>query len=458
MGSLAGLLNARGIHVTGSDENLYPPMSTALARWGIPVHDRFSAEHVLAGPPDLVVIGNAVGPTNVEARAAIDEGLNHVSFPDALYELAIAGKHSVVVAGTHGKTTTTNLVASLLQKTDRDPSLLVGGFSHDFDGSFREGEGEHFVVEGDEYDTAFFDKTPKFFHYGARTLVITSVEFDHADIYRNLEHVKDAFRKVVKRVPRDGTIVAAVDHEGVRDVVKNAPCSVAGYGLHERGAPSWRAASIAAGPDGTSFDVLRDGSEEARVTLPLYGDFNVENALGALATVASLGVPVAEAAAALASYRGVKRRQELRGEVRGVAVVDDFAHHPTAVRAAIAGLRARYPDRRLIAVFEPRTNTGRRAVFQEDYARSFDAAARVVVSVVPDAPIYSATGEVTARFSSRRLAAAVEARGVPAAALAGSDAIVDHLAALCAPGDVVLVMSNGDFGNIWQKLLDALPR
>jgi UDP-N-acetylmuramate: L-alanyl-gamma-D-glutamyl-meso-diaminopimelate ligase len=458
MGSLAGLLHARGVHVTGSDQNLYPPMSTALASWGIPVHEGFAAEHVLEGRPDLVVIGNAVGPTNVEARTAIDEGLNHLSFPDALYQLAIAGKHSVVVSGTHGKTTTTNMVAALLEAAGRDPSLLVGGFSYDFDGSFREGQGEHFVVEGDEYDTAFFDKTPKFLHYGARTLIITSVEFDHADIYRDLEHVKDAFRKVVSLMPPDGTIVAAADHEGVRDVVTHAPCPVVGYGLREDGGAAWRAASIAVGPDGTSFDVLRNGRAEARVTAPFFGDFNVENALGALATVATLGVPVAKGAAALAGHRGVKRRQELRGEERGVAVIDDFAHHPTAVRSAIAGLRAGYPERRLVAVFEPRTNTSRRAVFQEDYARSFDGADRVVVSVVPDAPIYSATGEVTERFSAGKLAAALEARGVPAAAVDGVDAIVDHLAAICAPGDVVLVMSNGDFGNVWQKLLAALRR
>jgi UDP-N-acetylmuramate: L-alanyl-gamma-D-glutamyl-meso-diaminopimelate ligase len=456
MGSLAGLLRARGLTVTGSDENLYPPMSTALESWGIPVRDGFAADHVLVAKPDLVVIGNAVGPTNVEARAAIDGGLHYLSFPDALYQLAIADKHSVVVSGTHGKTTTTNLLAFLLKATGRDPSLLVGGFSHDFDGSFCEGQGAHFVVEGDEYDTAFFDKTPKFLHYGARTLVVTSVEFDHADIYRDLEHVKGAFRKVVEGVPAGGTIVAAVDHEGVRDVVQRAHCPVVGYGVRDAGDPDWRAASISAGPTGTSFDVVRNGRVEARVALPLYGDFNVENALGALAAVASLGVPVAEASAALAGYRGVKRRQELRGEERGVVVIDDFAHHPTAVRAVIAGLRAQYPERRLIAVFEPRTNTSRRAVFQNDYAKAFDAADHLVVSSVSDAPLYSATGEVTVRFSPQQLAADVAARGVSAEAQAGVDAIVERLIALCAPGDVVLVMSNGDFGNIWQKLLTAL--
>jgi UDP-N-acetylmuramate: L-alanyl-gamma-D-glutamyl-meso-diaminopimelate ligase len=454
MGALAGLLKARGIHVTGSDEHCYPPMSTALADWGIPVHDHFAPEHVLDGPPDLVVIGNAVGPTNLEARTAIDEGLHYLSFPDALHHLAIEGKHSVVVSGTHGKTTTTNMIAALLQATGRDPSLLVGGYSHDFEGSFREGQGEHFVVEGDEYDTAFFDKTPKFLHYGARTLVITSVEFDHADIYRDLDHVKQAFRKLVASMPADGTIVAAVDHEGVRDVVADARCRVIGVGLRDRAA--WRAGAVAAGPDGTRFEVTAPGEAPVAVTIPLYGVFNVENALAALAAVGVLGVPLAEAAEAFPRYRGVKRRQEIRGEAAGVVVVDDFAHHPTAVAAAIGGLRARFGGRRLVAVFEPRTNTSRRAIFQEAYASAFDDADAVVVSVVPDTPIYSATGEVREKFSAQRLAEDVTRRGVPAVAIDGVDAIVDHLVATRRSGDVVLVMSNGAFGGIWQKLLAAL--
>jgi len=454
MGSLAGLLKARGI--TGSDENLYPPMSTALAGWGIKPYDRFAAEHVLAGPPDLVVIGNVVGPDNVEARTAIDEGLPYLSFPDALYEHAIAGKHSVVVSGTHGKTTTTSLVASILLATGRDPSLLVGGYAHDFDGSFREASGEHFVVEGDEYDTAFFDKTPKFLHYGARTLLVTSVEFDHADIYRDLEHVKQAFRSVVAGLPADGTLVAAVNHAGVRDVIAESPCRAVGYGLTEVGDPAWRAVDITPGPTGTTFRVLGQGVSSVTITIPMHGDFNVENALGAFAATVSLGVPADDAAAALAGFRGIKRRQELRGVERGVSVIDDFAHHPTAVRAAVGGLRARFPEQRLIAVFEPRTNTSRRAVFQSDYAQSFDAVDHLVVSIVPDAPIYSATGEVTELFSSEDLAADVRGRGVESIALDGVPAIVDHLVGHCEPGDVVLVMSNGGFDDIWSKLLDAL--
>ncbi len=456
MGSLAGLLHARGLRVTGSDDALYPPMSTALERWGIPVQAGFRAEHVLDDPPDLVVIGNAVRPDNPEARAAIDEGLSYLSFPDALHRLAITGRHSVVVTGTHGKTTTTSLVSWLLQGTGRDPSLLVGGYSFDFDGSFREGNGEHFVVEGDEYDTAFFDKTPKFLHYGARTAILTSVEFDHADIYRDLDHVKESFRKLVRGLPEDGTLVAAVNHAGVRDVLGGARCRLVGYGLLADGEPEWRAEGLEADAEGTAFTVTRLGEEAARARVALHGRCNVENALGALATVVTLGVPLGEAVAALARFRGVKRRQEVRGEAGGVLVVDDFAHHPTAVRGTLEALRARFPERRLVAVFEPRTNTSRRAVFQQAYAEAFGDADRVVVSVPPAGSVYSATGEVTEFFSAQQLARELAERGGDAVALDGPDAIVPHLVDTCREGDVVVVMSNGDFGGIWGRLLEAL--
>ena len=460
MGSLAGLLHARGLDVTGSDDALYPPMSDAIARWGIRVNDGFRAEHVLARQPDLVVIGNAVRPDNPEARAAIDEGLNVLSFPDALYRLAIEGRHSVVVSGTHGKTTTTNLVASLLLGAGRDPSLLMGGISLDFDGSFREGAGDHFVVEGDEYDTVFFDKTPKFLHYHPRTLVLTSVEFDHADIYRDLDHVKQAFRTLVSQMPPDGRIVAAVDHEGVCDVLRDAVCEVVGYGVDADGGAHWRAADLSPAPGarGTEFDVVRGGETVARARLPFFGRFNVENALGALACCDVLDVPLEAAVSALAHVKGVKRRQEIRGEARGVTVVDDFAHHPTAVAGSIGSLRARFADRRLVAVFEPRTNTSRRATFQRDYVDALEAADRVVISEVPDAPIYSATGPVTEFFSASQLAADLRERGTDAAALDGVEAIVAKLADECREGDVVLVMSNGSFGGIWERLLEALAR
>ena len=459
MGSLAGLLKARGIEVTGSDRALYPPMSTALAGWGIPVHEGFRAENVLAHRPDLVVIGNAVRADNPEARAAIEAGIPYRSFSDALYELAMAGKHSLAVTGTHGKTTTTALCAWLLYATGRDPSFLVGGISLDFEGSFREGEGEHFVVEGDEYDTAFFDKTPKFLHYHPRTLIVTSVEFDHADIYRDLEHVKSAFRKLVAGMPPDGIVVAAWDHANVREVVAGAPCPIVRYGTDEeplRLERDWLASSLAGDARGTHFALSAPGHEPRSVHLPLFGRFNVENALAALAALQHLGVPVAESAEQLSGFRGVKRRQELRGEARGVLVIDDFAHHPTAVRATLEAVRARCPGRRLVAVFEPRSNTSRRRTFQEDYVEALSTADHVVVLEVPDEPIYSATGEVTELFSAPELCRALVSRGTTAHSFSSVEAIVSHLVGEHREGDVALVMSNGAFGNIWEKLLAAL--
>jgi UDP-N-acetylmuramate: L-alanyl-gamma-D-glutamyl-meso-diaminopimelate ligase len=456
MGSLAGLLKARGLEVTGSDENVYPPMSTSLERWGIPVVQGFRPENVLEHRPDLVVIGNAVRPSNPEARAVIESGIPYRSFPDALYEIAMPGKHPVVIAGTHGKTTTTSLVAWLLAATGNDPSLLVGGIAANFDGSFRLGEGPHFVVEGDEYDTAFFDKTPKFLHYGAQTLLISSVEFDHADIYRDLDHVKEAFRTLVSRLPASGTLVAATSHAGVADVVDKAPCRLVSYRVGESEGPGFAADSLEAGPEGTRFRLRVDGVDVATVLLPMHGRHNVENAVGALAVVASLGVPLADAVAALPGFRGVKRRQEVRGEVNGITVIDDFAHHPTAVRETVAGLRERHRGRRLVSIFEPRTNTSRRRVFQADYARAFDGSDCVIVARVADAPIYSATGEVTERFSADELVGDLQARGLDAMALDGPDAIVEHLVRFAKPGDVLLVMSNGAFGNIWEKLLARL--
>jgi UDP-N-acetylmuramate: L-alanyl-gamma-D-glutamyl-meso-diaminopimelate ligase len=462
MGSLAGLLKARGIEVSGSDENLYPPMSTALERWGISVFQGFAPEHVQLRRPDLIVIGNAVRPTNPEAQAALQSGVRCLSFPDALYELAIAGKHSVVVAGTHGKTTTTSLVATLLLETGRDPSLLVGGIAENFGGSFREGKGPHFVVEGDEYDTAFFDKTPKFLHYGARTAVITSVEFDHADIYRDLDHVKQAFRALVARMPKDGTLVAAIHHAGVRDVIEKPPCRVVPYGVDDAGKGGegprvgFRASALEVTPQGTRFLIARDGTPLGSALVPLDGRHNVENAMAAIAVVDALGVPPAEAIAALPAFRGVKRRQEVRGEVRGIVVLDDFAHHPTAVRETVAAVRARYRGRRVVAVFEPRTNTSRRKVFQADYATAFDGADLVVIAAVPDVPLYSATGDVTERFSAEELVRDLVSRGTPARAIEGTDPIVDWLCGELAPGDVVLAMSNGAFGGFWDKLLSKL--
>ncbi len=467
MGALAGLLAARGLEVTGSDENVYPPMSDALAGLGIPVSIGFAAEHVSRRRPDLIVIGNAVRATNPEAEAALASGVRCLSFPDALRELAIDGKHSIVIAGTHGKTTTTSLVATLLIETGCDPSVLVGGISANLAGSFRDGRGAHFVVEGDEYDTAFFDKTPKFLHYAARTAVVTGVEFDHADIYRDLDHVKQAFCALVSGLPGDGVLVAC-DAPNVREVTRDARCRVCWYAVKpdsaaEDPAADWIADALEADARGTRFRVrVRERASGPPVDrgvafLPAHGAHNVANALAALAVAEqAAGVSTSRSMPALARFAGVKRRQEVRGVVRGVTVIDDFAHHPTAVRETIAAVRAQYPGRRLIAVFEPRTNTSRRRVFQRAYAESFDGVARAVIAVVPDTPIYSATGEVTERFSAAELVEDLRARGLDADAIDGADAIAGRLARELRAGDVVLAMSNGAFGGFWEMLLARL--
>ncbi len=310
------------------------------------------------------------------------------------------------------------------------------------------------MVEGDEYDTAFFDKTPKFLHYGAETCVITSIEFDHADIYRDLAHVRGEFEKLVAGLPASGLLIAAAGVPAIDAVARSARCPVLRYAVEAEAELAAR--GLLAGPEGTRFDVVVGGAVAARALLPAWGRHNVANALAALAVARARGVELARAAALLARYRGVKRRQEVRGEVAGVTVIDDFGHHPTAVRETLAALAARYPGRRLIAVMEPRSNTSRRAVFQEEYARSFAGAARAVIARVPDAPIYSAFGDDAPRLSADRLAADLEARGIPAVACGDVDAIVAHLAEVCAPGDVVVTLSNGGFGGIWEKLLTRL--
>ena len=461
MGSLAGLLKARGLKITGSDRALYPPMSTALADWGIEVLEGFSAANVLTARPDLVVIGNAVRGDNPEALAAIDSGLPYRSFADALYELAIASKHCVTVAGTHGKTTTTSLCAYLLHATGREPSFLVGGIARDFESPFREGSGAHFVVEGDEYDTAFFDKTPKFLHYHPQTLIITSVEFDHADIYQDLAAVKTVFRQLVGTMPLGGTIIASWNHPDVREVVSNSPCRVLRYGVEDSEAGGaedfdFLARRIEADEQGTSFILQSPHAADREVRLPLYGRFNVENAVAALAAAWVLDVRVEESVAALTAFQGVKRRQEVRGCRRGVIVIDDFAHHPTAVRGSIEALRSRYPSGRLLAVFEPRSNTSRRKLFQREYADALKGADVVLVQEVPDEPIYSATGEVSEFFSASELVGALATDGCKASSFSSVEAIVAGVAEIAREGDIVLVMSNGAFGNIWEKLLDAL--
>ena len=452
MGSLACMLADRGFRVTGSDTDAYPPMSDQLRAASIEVQKGFAPEHVLSDRPDLVVIGNAVRRDNPEARAAIDGGLAYVSFCDAIHHFFLRGKHSVVITGTHGKTTTTSIVAWMLTHAGRDPSALIGGVFENFAGSFRLGEGPEFVIEGDEYDTAFFDKTPKFLHYDARTLLVTSVEFDHADIYSSLEQIQDAFRTLIAGIPAEGVIIAASDADTVRAVLTGAKARVESYGF--RDGAVWRVSDVAFDPEGTQFTVWRHDERVARVRMPMHGRHNVENVLGAIAVCASLGLEPEAAARAMPEFHGVKRRQELRGEAGGMAVIDDFAHHPTAVRETIAAIRSRYPERKLWAILEPRTNTSRRRFFENDFADALATADEVILAGV----FRSDALPDDERMRPEKVIERIRAAGKKASYLAEVDEIIEHLARNRTGRDVALVMSNGGFGGIWDRLLARLKQ
>jgi len=447
MGAFAGMLQQAGFEVSGSDSGIYPPMSTQLEKLGIPLMDGYRAKN-LDHRPDLVVVGNAITRVNPEAQALLQSDLDYTSFPEALADLFLASRHPVVVTGTHGKTTTSALLAWCLQHAGRDPGYLVGGVMKNLDGSFRVGaEGAPFVIEGDEYDTAFFEKTPKFLHYRARTAILTSVEFDHADIYEDLDRIEREFTAFVRGLPEDGLLVVCPDGEAVdRVLLKAAPrCRVWSYG--ERG--TWTGEVLGTGPHGMDFAVLERGEVRVRARCQLVGHHNLLNLVAVTAVLLSLGLEPDEIAASLAAFDGIRRRQEVFAEVEGITLIDDFAHHPTAVRETLAATRLRFGDRRLWAVFEPRTNTTRRDIFQQEYAEAFGAADRVLLAPV-DHPEKAPEGH---RMDIPRLARDL---GDEALDLPGVDEIIGTLAAECVAGDVVLIMSNGAFGGIYDKLPAAL--
>jgi len=455
MGSFAGMLKAAGYEVTGSDENVYPPMSTQLERWGIEALTPYAAENLDRARPDLVVVGNVVRAVNPEAVAMRERGLAHVSFPAALGEAFIGPRHGVVVVGTHGKTTTSAMMGALLHHAGRDPSFLVGGVTRDFDSNYRLGKGPHFVVEGDEYDTAYFDKGPKFLHYRPRTAIFTSCELDHADIYRDETHYESAFEKFVDLLPADGFLAACASYESVLRIARRARAPVETYAVDRPGA-DWEARGLSLGADGARFTLARKGRALADVHLPVGGAHNVENALGVAAAATALGLSPAEIAAGLAAFRGVKRRQEVRGTAGGVVVIDDFAHHPRAVEKTLAAIQATYPGARLLAAFEPRSNTSRRNLHQPLYASPATWAAAAEVFILRPAP----TDRVpeAERLDLDAVTSALSAAGKPARAFATVDEMVPAIAGAARPGDVVVAMSNGAFGGIWGKVLEALGR
>jgi UDP-N-acetylmuramate: L-alanyl-gamma-D-glutamyl-meso-diaminopimelate ligase len=452
MGAFAGMLKAAGYVVTGSDENVYPPMSDMLRAWGIEVFTPYAAENLDRVNPELAIIGNVIRRANPEATAVRERGIPQMSFPAAFGSLIAAGKHSVVIVGTHGKTTTAALLAHVLVEAGRDPTFLVGGVTGNYGGNFRLGNGDIVVVEGDEYDTAYFDKGPKFLHYRARTALLTSIEFDHADIYKDLAHYESAFAGFCRTLPVDGWLGVSASYPGAVALARAhslAPVMTYGAGT---AAAEYKAEDATFGAEGALFRIRGPGGEIADLLLPMSGYHNVENATGVYAAARQLGVSPSGVARGFAGFKGVKRRQEPRGEIGGVLVIDDFAHHPTAVRGTILGIRQRYPTRRLWAVFEPRSNTSRRNIHQAEYAAAFDRADVVTIrlpephdKVPPDQQL-----DVPA------IVEALRARGIAATTSGEVAELVQIVSRGARPGDVILVMSNGAFGGFIPSLLSSL--
>jgi UDP-N-acetylmuramate: L-alanyl-gamma-D-glutamyl-meso-diaminopimelate ligase len=449
MGALAGMLQDAGYTITGSDTAVYPPMSDYLAGLGIRVMTGYNASN-LDHKPDLVVVGNVIRSSYPEAEALLASEIPYCSLPQLLGAAFLERAHSVAIAGTHGKTTTTAITAWLLDSAGQAPGFLIGGVAKNFDRTARAGAGEVFVIEGDEYDTAFFDKRPKFLHYRPNTVILTSVEFDHADIYTDLDHVKRSFRELMALMPEDGTLIVRWDDPGARDVSAEARCQVWRYGPGQ----DWdgRIESVDTERGTMRFTVLRDGKPLGTFTSMLVGEHNLYNQVAAAAAATARGATPAQLAAGFESFLGIKRRQEVIGEVAGITVIDDFAHHPTAVDVTLKALRQRFGERRMWAVWEPRSATSRRATFQGAYAEAFSAADQVVVAQ----PFDQSRIPEAERFSSDRLVADLADRGHEAVALPGAEAIAATVATRAHPHDVIAVLSNGGFDGLHGKLLAQL--
>jgi UDP-N-acetylmuramate: L-alanyl-gamma-D-glutamyl-meso-diaminopimelate ligase len=454
MASLAGMLQARGHHVTGSDLNVYPPMSTMLEQLGIHVSHGYNREH-LTPAPDCVIVGNAIPRGNPEVEEALKRKLLYRSQAEVVKEEFIRGRHSLAVAGTHGKTTTTSIAAWVMDQGELNPSFLIGGVAQNFGSSFRVTDSDYFIIEADEYDTAYFDKGPKFMHYLPELAIVNNIEFDHADIYRDLDAVKLAFRRFMNLVPENGRLIAGWDSPNVRAVVESF-----GEKLFTRletfgtdASAKWQVRNAEFGEGLSRFEVFCENQAWGEFQTPLVGEFNLLNCLAVIVAADAWGVSKEKIQGALASFQNVKRRAEVRGEEQGVLVIDDFAHHPTAVRETLRALRARYRDRRLIAVFEPRSWSSRLAVFQDDYANAFASADYVVIASVFDSDKVTEKGRA---LDTRALIDAISQQGKPAFALPDAAQIVTHLVPELRQGDVVAIMSNGGFGGIHERILSAL--
>jgi UDP-N-acetylmuramate: L-alanyl-gamma-D-glutamyl-meso-diaminopimelate ligase len=451
MATLAAMLKRKGFDVRGSDQDVYPPMSEFLAGEGIPVMVGYRPDHITSDI-DIVVVGNAISRGNAELEEVLDRKIRYCSLPEAIREYFLWGARSIVIAGTHGKTTTTSVAGWLLTHGDADPTVLVGGIARNFGdsgSSYRIGQGRDFVIEGDEYDSAFFDKTAKFLKYLPDIAVVNNVEFDHADIYADFDAVKLAFRRLVNLVPRKGLLLVGADSQAARDLIPAAVSPVQTFGTGED--VEWQAHDLESAGDRTVFRVRRHGSPFGDFEMALVGAHNVRNALAAIAVATHVGISVERIAEGLKLFAGVKRRLEVIGVADDVTIVDDFAHHPTAVAETLAGVRASHPEARIWAVFEPRSASSCRRVFQDEFADAFAPADEVII-----APIFRSKLAESERLSVPQLVRDLTARGTAAREAESLDGIIDTIVSEHRPGDLVILMSNGGFGGIHQKLLRAL--
>jgi len=451
MAALAGMLTVSGFRVTGSDRELYEPTASLLKQSQVEVKGGFGPRN-LEPAPDLVIVGNVITRNNAEAEALLKTSIPYLSMPEALWHFFLRHKRVLMVAGTHGKTTSTAIMAHVLEAAGRDPSLMVGGVAKDFDSNYRLGNGGDFVIEGDEYDTAFFDKGPKFLHYHPSGAIITAVEFDHADIYRDLDHVKSSFRALVEQLDKDRILAVCADFPEALNVSANARARKLTFGLR---AGDFRATDIRMASDGAHFSIARGGNRIAgRLHLPIGGRMNIANALGVFVLLSECGLSSDEIAHGLKSFKGVVRRQEVIGNAGGVTIIDDFAHHPTAIRATLEAVAERFTGHRILAAFEPRSNTARRNVFQNDFATAFNRASRVYLAPVffkDNDPIPE--GE---RLDTTELADAITERGPLAVSCDSNDAILAAMLHDARPGDIALFMSNGPFENLKERFLAAI--
>ena len=454
MASLAGMLQARGHKVTGSDQNVYPPMSTQLEELGIEILTGYKAENADIGA-DCTIVGNAISRGNAELEEVLNRKLLYRSQAEIVKEEFIRGRRSLVIAGTHGKTTTTSIATWVAECGGLNPSFLVGGIVQNFSASFRVTDSEHFVIEGDEYDTAYFDKKPKFMHYLPEIAVVNNIEFDHADIYKDIHEIKFAFSRLMNLVPSNGRLICGIDSPIVREVLDEMHgklhTNIETFGTSDDA--KWQARYIDFSGDVTRFTVFKDGHSWSEFETNLIGEFNVRNCLAVIIAADAWGISKEQMQEAFRTFKSVKRRVEIRGVIGGVTVIDDFAHHPTAVEETLKALKTKYKNNRLIAVFEPRSWSSRLAVFQEPYTKAFSYADYVVIAGVYNTSKASELGKV---LDVAELVEDIKLQGKPAMSFPDADAIVEHLAPELKSGDVVAIMSNGGFGGIHEKILNVL--